>query len=256
MKKVSIVLFFLLLSTSNSYAKIIETFCLINYFDVRNKLTKEDQERFVGKEIHLVLNFDDNSIMDISEDTEVSLITGMYGPQDKKKFIKNNNKISYKNKIEVTDDQGGFLTYSYDNQVILSDEKPSKLLVFLNQKGISLNAWRFEIECRDLKYSSIEKSKAITGADKIERKNNKPIIKNINYFKINNYDDLLYLYKAKLFDNKINLGLELISGDIIYFESVLEMDETDFFKLTLKGKGQNIKKRKLKKEFLQKKKNM
>ena len=145
--------------------------------------------------------------------------------------------------------------------------------MFLNQKGISLNAWRFEIDCRDLKYSSIEKSKAITGADKIEdindiikennekkwtaeRKKNKPIIKNINYFKINNYDDLLYLYKAKLFDNKINLGLELISGDIIYFESVLEMDETDFFKLTLKGKGQNIKKRKLKKEFLQKKKNM
>ena len=78
----------------------------------------------------------------------------------------------------------------------------------------------------------------------------------INYYDVNNYDDLLYLYKAKLFDNKINLGLELSSGDIIYFESVIEMDETEFFKLPLKGKGQNLKKRKLKKEFLQKKKNI
>ena len=273
MKKIFIVLFFLCLSTLNSNAKIIETFCLINYFDLRENLTKEDQNRFAGKEIHLVLNFEDDSIMDISEDTEVSLITGMYGPQDKKKFIKNNNRIGYKNKIEVTDDQGGLLTYSYDNQVILSEEKPSKLLVFLNQTGSSLNAWRFEIDCRDLKYSAIEKNKAAKGSDKIEdlnniikndkekkwaaeRKKNEPIIMHINYYEVNNYDDLLYLYKAKLFDNKINLGLELSSGDIIYFESVIEMNETEFFKLPLKGKGQNLKKRKLKKEFLQKKKNI
>ena len=83
-------------------AKIVETFCLINLFDVnKDNLSREDQQRFAGKEIHLLINFDENSIMDISEDTEVSIITGMYGPEDKKLFTINNSSISYKNEIIV-----------------------------------------------------------------------------------------------------------------------------------------------------------
>ena len=56
-------------------------------FDVnKDNLSREDQQRFAGKEIHFLINFDENSIIDISEDTEVSIITGMYGPEDKKLF--------------------------------------------------------------------------------------------------------------------------------------------------------------------------
>ena len=93
-------MFLSLLLSGNAYAKIVETFCLINLFDVRkDNLSREDQQRFAGKEIHLLINFDENSIMDISEDTGLSIITGMYGPEDKKSFTINNSSISYKNEI-------------------------------------------------------------------------------------------------------------------------------------------------------------
>ena len=89
-----------------------------------------------------------------------------------------------------------------------------------------------------------------------ERKKNIPIIEDLTNYRVNNYDDLLFLYKVKFFNNKINAGIELNTGNTIYFENVKEMDETEFFKLPVKGKGQIMKKRKLKKEFLEKKKNL
>jgi archaellin len=259
----------------NVNAKILETFCLINLFDVRkDNLSREDQQRFAGKEIHLLINFDENSIMDISEDTGLSIITGMYGPEDKKSFTINNSSISYKNEIIVNDEkEGGTLTYSYDNQVRLTDDKPTKLISNIDQTGITFNKWSFKINCRDQQHSFTEKNKAFSGADVMEntmslykemlnkqeeeeRKKNIPIIEDLTNYKVNNYDDLLFLYKVKFFNNKINAGIELNTGNTIYFENVKEMDETEFFKLPVKGKGQIMKKRKLKKEFLEKKKNL
>ena len=256
-------------------AKIVETFCLINLFDVnKDNLSREDQQRFAGKEIHFLINFDENSIMDISEDTEVSIITGMYGPEDKKSFTINNSSISYKNEIIVNDEkEGGTLTYSYDNQVSLKDDKPTKLISNIDQTGISFNKWSFKINCRDQQHSLGEKRKAFSGADVMEntmsiykemqnkkeeeeRKKNIPIIEDLTNYEVNNYDDLLFLYKVKFFNNKINAGIELSTGNTIYFENVKEMDETEFFKLPVKGKGLIMKKRKLKKEFLVKKKNL
>jgi hypothetical protein len=277
-KKILEILFLslLFLNFSNHLnAKIVETFCLINLFDVnKDNLSREDQQRFAGKEIHFLINFDENSIMDISEDTEVSVITGMYGPEDKKSFTINNSSISYKNEIIVNDEkEGGTLTYSYDNQVRLTDDKPTKLISNIDQTGISFNKWSFKINCRNQKHSLGEKNKAFSGADVMEntmsiykemqnkkeekeRKKNIPIIEDLTNYKVNNYDDLLFLYKVKFFNNKINAGIELSTGSTIYFENVKEMDETEFFKLPVKGKGLIMKKRKLKKEFLDMKKNL
>ena len=76
----------------------------VSLFDVnKDNLSREDQQRFAGKEIHFLINFDENSIMDISEDTEVSIITGMYGPEDKKSFTINDcNNIKIKNCYQVS----------------------------------------------------------------------------------------------------------------------------------------------------------
>ena len=170
MKKLLGIIVLGLLFSGNAYAKIVETFCLINLFDVRkDNLSREDQQRFAGKEIHLLINFDENSIMDISEDTEVSVITGMYGPEDKKSFTINNSSISYKNEIIVNDEkEGGTLTYSYDNQVRLTDDKPTKLISNIDQTGITFNKWSFKINCRDQQHSFAEKNKAFSGADVME----------------------------------------------------------------------------------------
>ena len=67
---------------------------------------------------------------------------------------------------------------------------------------------------------------------------------------------MLYLYKVKFFNNKINAGIELNSGDNINFENVKDLNETEFFKLPIKGKGHKMRMRKLKKEFLVEKKKL
>ena len=65
-----------------------------------------------------------------------------------------------------------------------------------------------------------------------------------------------FLYKVKFFNNKINAGIELNSGDNINFENVKDLNETEFFKLPIKGKGHKMRMRKLKKEFLVEKKKL
>ena len=271
-----------LLLSSNAYAEKIEAFCLVNMLDLRRaNLSPEDIQRFTGKEIHFLINFDENLIIDISKDSELSLITGMYGPSDKKEFTKNNIEITYKSEIIVKGDTAEeTIKYSYNNSVRLSDGKPTKLIVALDQRGISFNKWSFKINCRDYKYSLTEKTKASTGADVVENLYNKikerkqkeeerkqkeeeeetnklvPIIKDLASYKVNNFEDLLYLYKVKFFNNKINAGIELNTGDTIYFENVKDLNETEFFELPVKGKGNIMRKRKLKKEFLVKKESL
>ena len=91
--------------TNSSKAEEIETFCLINISDLKGaNLAKEDHQRFVGKEIRFLISFEENLIADISEDEEVSVITGMYGPADMKKFIQSKIGIIYKNEINVKGD--------------------------------------------------------------------------------------------------------------------------------------------------------
>ena len=86
------------------------------------------------------------------------------------------------------------------------------------------------------------------------KKKQVPVIEDLTTYVIKNYEDLLYLYKAKLFNNKKYAGIELTNGKKIYFEDAIDLNETELFKLPLKGKGHNLRKNKLKKEFLVEKK--
>ena len=170
MKKILGILVLGLLLSSNVYGEKIETFCLIKLNDLAKlNLGKEDQSRFAGKEIHFIINFDENIIMDISEDREVSIITGMYSPEDKLEFTNNNNTIIYKNEIVVNGyKEGETHTYSYVNLINISNKKPINLISSIDQKGITFNKWNFKINCRDHKHSSSEKQKAFSGVDYFE----------------------------------------------------------------------------------------
>ncbi len=266
--------------TNSSKAEEIETFCLINISDLKGaNLAKEDHQRFVGKEIRFLISFEENLIADISEDEEVSVITGMYGPADMKKFIQSKIGIIYKNEINVKGDkEGEIVKYSYSNTILLSDGKPTNLIAAVDQSGISFNKWNFNISCRDYAYSVEEKNsakkfnpmdildgykefdKSIKERKKKEeeayKKKQVPVIQDLATYEIKNYEDLLYLYKAKLFNNKKYAGIELTNGKKIYFEDIIDLNETELFKLPLKGKGLNLRKNKLKKEFLAKKESL
>ena len=281
MKKLSLYIFLVLMwcnFTNISKAEEIEVFCLINISDLKHaNLAKEDHQRFVGKEIRFLINFDENLIADISEDEEVSVITGMYGPADMKEFTKSKIGIIYKNEINLKGDkEGEIVKYSYSNTLLLSDGKPTKLIVAVDQSGISFNKWNFNISCRDYAYSGEEKVSAkkfnpmgvlegynelVKSNEERERKEEEaykkkqvPVIEDLTTYEIKNYEDLLYLYKAKLFNNKKYAGIELTNGKKIYFEDIIDLNETELFKLPLKGKGLNLRKNKLKKEFLVEKK--
>ena len=225
MKKISIcivsVMMFLNFS-SITKAEIIETFCLIKNIDLVNaNLNEEDYMRFAGKEINFLIDFDEKTISDISNEDEVSVITGMYGALDKRSFTKTNNGINYQNKIELKGDKKPeYVNYKYNNSVIFVDEKPKYLEVNIDQTGISFNKWKFSIECRDYRYSDQEKQKVkgkkqkdlekiLKNLPKKLEEINKEIKKSvkekseevpfigIKFEDIASVDDLLTYYKAK-----------------------------------------------------------
>ena len=153
-----------------SKAEKIEAFCLINHLDLQlAKLNPDDYYRFSGKEINFTISFDDNLIADISEDSEVSVITGMYGPLDTQEFKKTSIGIKYKNEIDVKGEkEEELIKYKYDNSITIVNGKPTSLLAKVDQSGFSFNNWFFKIECRDYKFSEQEKLNAKKSSVDIE----------------------------------------------------------------------------------------
>ena len=143
-------------------AEEIEAFCLVKRSDLKQaNLSPEDYSRFAGKEINFIISFEDNLIMDISEDDAVSVITGMYGPLDVQEFEKTSNGIKYKHEIDLKGEkEGEFVKYKYNNSITIVDGKPESLYAIVDQSGFSFNNWRFQIQCRNFKYTEKEKQYA------------------------------------------------------------------------------------------------
>ena len=162
MKKLLGIIILSLLLSGNALANDIETFCLIKRQDlIKAKLAPSDHSRFMGEEIKFIINFEDNQILDVSEAGEVSVITGMYGPLDAQKFEKTSNGIKYKHEIDLKGEkEGEFVKYKYNNSITIVDGKPESLYAIVDQSGFSFNNWRFQIQCRNFKYTEKEKQYA------------------------------------------------------------------------------------------------
>ena len=162
MKKLLGIIILSLLLSGNALANDIETFCLIKRQDlIKAKLAPSDHSRFMGEEIKFIINFEDNQILDVSEAGEVSVITGMYGPLDAQKFEKTSNGIKYKHEIKLEGEkEGEFVKYNYNNSITIVDGKPESLYAIVDQSGFSFNNWRFQIQCRNFKYTEKEKQYA------------------------------------------------------------------------------------------------
>ena len=161
MKKILLILTLSFLLTTNVFADITEIFCLVKNSDLRKaNLNTEDYPRFAGKEITFAVSFEEKMIADVSEDGELSIITGMYGIDDAQEFEKIHNGIRYKNEIKVDAGNEKLLKYSYVNVLKIVNNKPTKLLAKVDQTGFSINDWYFQIDCRDYKFSEKEKLEA------------------------------------------------------------------------------------------------
>jgi len=167
MKKLSkfTLLFFLLLNFFTiAKSEIIEGFCLVKRSDLDiAKLATGDYYRFLGKEIKLLVSFDENLLADASDDGQLSVITGMYGGTlEFEETLQQNGKIlTYKNEIDVTGDkETDLIKYSYKNKLQIVNDKITSFTAKVEQTGFSFNEWNFQIDCRDYPYTEDEKLKA------------------------------------------------------------------------------------------------
>ena len=165
MKKLSLYIFLVLMFcnlTNISKAKEIEAFCLVERSDLTNaKLHSDDHSRFVGKEIYLIIDYNENIIADFSEDTAMGVITGTNGPFDAKEFEKTSNGIKYNSEIDVKGDKKDqLIKYKYNISITIVNDKPTSLHALVDQSGFSFNSWNFQIDCRDYKFSNTEKIEA------------------------------------------------------------------------------------------------
>ena len=167
MKKISkfTLLFFLLLNFFTvAKSEIIEGFCLVKRSDLDiAKLATGDYYRFLGKEIKLLVSFDENLLADASDDGQLSVITGMYGGTlEFEETLQQNGKIlTYKNEIDVTGDkETDLIKYSYKNKLQIVNDKITSFTAKVDQTGFSFNEWNFQIDCRDYPYTEDEKLEA------------------------------------------------------------------------------------------------
>ena len=167
MKKLSkfTLLFFLLLNFFTiAKSEIIEGFCLVKRSDLDiAKLATEDYYRFLGKEIKFLVSFDEKLLADVSEEEELSVITGMYGGslEFDQKLQKNGKILTYKNEIDVTGDkETDLIKYSYKNKLQIVNDKITSFTAKVEQTGFSFNEWNFQIDCRDYPYTEDEKLEA------------------------------------------------------------------------------------------------
>ena len=164
----SVVLFFLFIN--DSFSKEIEAFCLIKSSDLRQaKIAKQDYSRFVGKEIHLLINFGeggDNFITELSAEKkgseDLGLITGMNSVFDFKEFkLSGSNGIKYESEI-IAQDSNKEIKYKYNNFIRIVNDEPTSLHAIVKETGLSFTSFNFQIDCRGTPYSEKEKIDAKT----------------------------------------------------------------------------------------------
>ena len=285
MKKLLGILVLGLLWCNFSYAKILNIFCLIDTSELKkSKLDKVEYKRFAGKVIKFKINFDENLVYDISEDSQMSVITGIN--QGVLNFIKTGDGIKYVNEQEMRGGKGKTIKYKYNNSISMRENsKTGRLSSRINQSGMSLTRYNFSIPCRWYDYTDGEKLIASRGLTLINKpkkvmkggkgstesgvvvpktvaKDNKNDIVNLENYVANNTDSLLYLYKAKLFKNNISNYvflknrnyLKFEPGQQLTFKDIKELNEKRFFALPLHNSKDRDRLKILKKEYLSKKK--
>ncbi len=147
-------IFFIFNFYNTAKSEILEGFCLVKKSDLEiAKIAPDDFPRFLGKEIKILVSLEEGLLADISDDVDLSLITGMYGGT--LEFKKNGLNINYENKIEVGE-KPKQVTYSYKNRLSLVDNKITSIYAYVDQTGFSMNSWKFQIDCRDYPYSEDE----------------------------------------------------------------------------------------------------
>ena len=281
MKKILVIFFIInLFVINNSHSEILKRFCLVSKSDLEKaKLDESEFSRFAGKVIKFEINLDEKLIYDVSEDSQLSVITGIN--QEVINFRTTANGLNYTNEQDVRGDNGKMIKYSYNNTILTSlNPMEGKLISRVEQSGLSMKRFMFSIRCRSSDYNSKEKEVAKLGpslpfklSDDTNKKKKKVEsiaekdttnydIVDLQSYTITDIDSLLYLHKIKLFENinykkvflKHRKYLKFEPGQQLSFEDIKDLNEKHFFNLPLLDKFDIYRLKKLKKEYFNKKK--
>ena len=103
--------------------------------------------------------------MDISPEDGISVLSGMYGVQDKQNYEKLNISssnpktydINYTNIIELEGDKPEQkVKYEYKNKLVIKNGIPKLLFAKIDQTGFSFNKWNLNLGCQDKEYTEEE----------------------------------------------------------------------------------------------------
>ena len=170
----------------NSTDPTIETVnCLVTTGALKKGgITEVDYPRFAGKVIELRIFDLKKEIADFSIDDEVNVLSGMYGPQQRQKYNRNGNLLTYTNIIELSGDtEKDKVKYEYNNKILFENNKPIEFKAYIDQTGLSFNKWTLTFDCRDYDYTDDEIAKAGEFSVKPELKD---LIKKLEKRKTNN----------------------------------------------------------------------
>ena len=110
----------------------ITGYCLVTTGALKKaKIAESDYHRFAGKVITFYIKDSTKEIVDFSEDDSLSVLSGMYGPSDKQKYVKTNKSPNDQNTFDIN--------YSK-----------------IDQTGLSFNKWSITLGCQDKEYTEQE----------------------------------------------------------------------------------------------------
>ena len=139
-------------------------YCLITTSSLKDaRIGEEDYPRFAGKVLEFMISDVSKEILDVSDNDEVNVLSGMYGPTDKQKYEKtdvwsNAYSLAYTNVIEVVGDTvEDKVKYDYKNKLQFEKGKPIRFFANIDQTGFSLSKWNLKLNCRDYDFTSDEK---------------------------------------------------------------------------------------------------
>ena len=213
----------------------ITGYCLVTMGALKKaKIAESDYHRFAGKVITFYIKDSTKEIVDFSEDDSLSVLSGMYGPSDKQKYVKTNKSpndqntfdINYSNIIELVGDRDtDKVKYEYKNKLVIKNGKPKLFFAKIDQTGLSFNKWSITLGCQDKEYTESEiklakKTLSLLGKNKPEWFDdlvNKVIEDNRNSYSIfieEDFDTVLFLNKS---GSGIATGYKALDAKIITY---------------------------------------
>jgi hypothetical protein len=157
MKKFITILFLGFFWSASSIANEIIGYCLVTPLDFSDSnLPTNSQSRFLGNEIILVIDTQNKSVKNISDDKQTTLLTGL-----DKNFV--NLTVSprgfrYSSEVDLTTLEKKIVKYKYNSLIVVKTNSIEEITSRVDSSELGVKNWKFKFSCRNNKFTLDEKN--------------------------------------------------------------------------------------------------